>query len=211
MAAFLNYIMSSTAQANLVGLGFGQVPTAVIAYSVQRALPLLSVDTSQGAPWYFEPSAGIKFDGAVNNVFSAAKDTYVHTAAIQLILAAQTKSNSTTSSGISTGSLNVSALNLTSQLGSVSSLQGQVNQNQSQIAILTSIAIASLVFGISGLALAMFATIRLVIVGTHVVRGNHSVYPGSMSGNGSQSVKGAKGGGGGGSSGGLGRGDSSIA
>ena len=47
MAAFLNYIMSAPAQAQLPGLGFGAVPTTVIAYSVQRALPLLSVDTSQ--------------------------------------------------------------------------------------------------------------------------------------------------------------------
>ena len=207
MAAFLNYAMSSAAQANLPGLGFGQVPTAVIQYSVQRALPLLSVDTSQGASWYFEPSAGVKFTGAVNNVFSGAKDSYVHTAAIQLILAAETKSNSTTlSSSGSSGSLNVSALNLTSQLSGIATLQGQVNQNNSQIAILTSIAIASLVFGISGLALALFATIRLMIVGSHGA-GQHSVYPGSMSGgvSGSQSVKGAKGG-----SGSLGR-ENSIA
>ena len=72
-----------------------------------------------------------------------------------------------------------------------------------QISILTTVSIAALVFGIAGLVLAMFATIRLFIAGPgNVIGGNHSVYPGSMSGAGSQSVKGARSG-----SGSLGKGD----
>ena len=250
MAAFLTYVMSSAAQANLAGLGFAAIPDAVVTYSVQRALPMLSTDTRQGT-WYFEPSAGIKYTGADNNVFSAAKDSYTHSVAVQLMLTSEAASNSSLASGGLSGSINVSALNLTaSQLSGVSdpgppegdsckcasaaccpplccrtlnpltlalpnrtqvtSLQSQVANNNSQISILTSVAIAALVFGIAGLALAMFATIRLVVVGAHGAGNQQGIYPGGISGSaGSESrthsVKGAKFSSGGDSGGGTGR------
>ena len=92
----------------------------------------------------------------------------------------------------------------------VTSLQSQVANNNSQISILTSVAIAALVFGIAGLALAMFATIRLVVVGAHGAGNQQGSYPGGISGSaGSESrthsVKGAKFSSGGDSGGGTGR------
>ncbi len=59
LAALITYILSPSAQANLPSLGFAPLSSTVVQYCMQRALPLLSVDTRY-APWFFEPSSGTK-------------------------------------------------------------------------------------------------------------------------------------------------------
>lgn len=75
----------------------------------------------------------------------------------------------------------------------------KVSNNNTQISILTSVVIAALVFAIAALALAMYATIRLVIIGPRSGSGQGGIYPGGMSAGGSSTVKGGKGGSGEGS------------
>lgn len=57
LVAYLSYLLSATAQSQLPLLGFAPLPSDVLAYTVQRVLPLLLVDTRYPA-WYFEGSGG---------------------------------------------------------------------------------------------------------------------------------------------------------
>ncbi|GAX76329.1 hypothetical protein CEUSTIGMA_g3775.t1 [Chlamydomonas eustigma] len=182
--ALANYIMSPAAQANLPGLGFGQLPTAIVQYCVQRALPLLSTDPAY-PQWYFENSNGVKFVGAVNNVISATKDTYIHTNLIALeLVAGITSTTSSSSSSSSSGSVNASSLNISlSSLSGVTSIQAQTAHNSNQISILTSVCIAALIFGIaSALLLALFAVMKLTVIATHLHGGHQGVFPMSTAG-----------------------------
>lgn len=57
LAAYLSYLLSTSAQSQLPLLGFAPLSSDVLTYTVQRVLPLLLVDTRYPA-WYFEGSGG---------------------------------------------------------------------------------------------------------------------------------------------------------
>lgn len=190
LLALINYMLGA-GQSFLPSQGFSYVPSVVLSLVLSTSVPLISVNNAFPS-WYNETTGGNKWVGAGDSVFAQAKDTYIRNSVQTLMAAAAAAqlaaskaaaaASSSSSSSSSSGSLgNLSGINLASLAG-VSQLQSTQNSQSSQIQILQNIAIASLVFALVALGIAIFAIVRLVVLsssGTHQ-GGLSGVMPGSM-------------------------------
>ncbi|PNW88758.1 hypothetical protein CHLRE_01g043250v5 [Chlamydomonas reinhardtii] len=169
LVAYLTFMLDTFAQNNVApALGFAPLPTEVRQYTVERALPLLQVDT-RSKPWVFESGSTLSAGkGGGDNVFSSFANSYenvnsqafadfYHAYNIQQNLAGLKQSNASSSntSTVATGTV--------LRIADGGAIQSQMEDLQKQIQILEAIAITGVVFGVVGLSVSLFTTCRLFV------------------------------------------------
>jgi len=155
-AAFVQYMLSDAAQDILPGIGFARLPSDVRDYAISKALPLLMTDP-RFPPWVVESGSSIKHAGAGAGVLSSFRDTYIHIASQSAGgVAATTVANGT-------GNVDLSSLNLDSLAG-IDAMKESIASLQDQVDGLRAIAAAGLAFGIIALIVALYITIRILVL-----------------------------------------------
>ncbi|KAG2424519.1 hypothetical protein HXX76_014400 [Chlamydomonas incerta] len=176
LVAYLTFMLDSFAQNNVApALGFAPLPAEIRQYAVERALPLLQVDTRSKA-WVFENGATLSAGkGGGDNVISSFSNSYenlnaqafadfYHAYNIAQNLAQNRAQASKAASGGNSSSGSGSGGNYTAVLSGIPpDLIDQLDNLQNQVDILKAVAITGVVFGVVGLSISLFATCRLFV------------------------------------------------
>ncbi|GFH19161.1 phosphate-binding protein PstS, partial [Haematococcus lacustris] len=173
LVALVNYMLRPSTQASMPLLGLQPLPSNVLDYTVNRALPLIVPDM-RASKWMYEVTAA-QYSGAGDFVMTdpSLKTTYLLSESIALRSSVATLAGAVLNQ---TSNINVTALlaNYTSN-AVPPDLLDRLTAMDNQLSKLQSVAIAGVIFGIAGVALALFAFCRVFVVAA-----TSAVFPGSM-------------------------------
>ncbi|KAJ9515713.1 hypothetical protein QJQ45_002650 [Haematococcus lacustris] len=173
LVALVNYLLRPSTQASMPLLGLQALPLDVLGYTVSRALPLIVPDM-RASKWMYELAAA-QYLGAGDFVMTdpSLKTTYLLSESIALRSSVATLAGAVLNQ---TSNINVTALlaNYTSN-AVPPDLLDRLTAMDNQLSKLQSVAIAGVIFGIAGVALALFAFCRVFVVAA-----TSAVFPGSM-------------------------------